>query len=75
MHVELTVKLPQLEITNARTALETHPHTSCPKIIDHYKELIGLNVARGFTHKVANYSAGHGVARTLRHFFKQWHQR
>ena len=45
MHVELTVKLPELEITHARTAFETHPHTSCPKIIDHYEELIGLNLS------------------------------
>ena len=58
MHVELTVKLPELEITHARTAFETHPHTSCPKIIDHYEEVIGLNVARGFTQKVRELFGG-----------------
>ena len=58
MHVELTVQLPQLEITNAKTTFETHPHTSCPKILNHYKELIGLSIARGFTHKVRELFGG-----------------
>ena len=58
MQVELTVKLPQLEIIDVRTVFETHPHLSCPKIIDHYNKLIGLNIARGFTHKVRELFGG-----------------
>jgi len=58
MQVELTVTLPQLEIIDVRTVFETHPHSSCPKIIDHYNKLIGLNIARGFTHKVRELFGG-----------------
>jgi len=58
MQVELVVKLPQLEIIDVKTAFETHPHTSCPKIVDHYNKLIGLSIARGFTHKVRELFGG-----------------
>ena len=52
------VKVPELEIIDAKAGFETHPHTSCPRILDHYKNLIGLNIARGFTHKVRELFGG-----------------
>ena len=37
---------------------ETHPHGGCPSIIDHYGGLVGLSIARGFTHKVRELFGG-----------------
>jgi hypothetical protein len=58
MVVELRIAYPSLEITDARVVLETHPHTSCTRIEDHYRSLIGLSIARGFTHKVRELFGG-----------------
>jgi len=38
--------------------METHPHSQCPQIEDHYHKLIGLSIARGFTHKVRELFGG-----------------
>ena len=58
MVVDLTIAVPSLEITDARAVLETHPHSACPRIEDHYRHLIGLSIARGFTHKVRELFGG-----------------
>lgn len=58
MVVDITVELPRLEITNASVVMETHPHTSCVTITDHYKKLVGLSIARGFTHKIRELFGG-----------------
>lgn len=58
MHVELRVRLPDLEITDARVVFENHPHQTCPMITTHYQQLVGLQVARGFTHKVRELFGG-----------------
>ena len=58
MQVEWIVQLPALEIIDASVVFETHPHESCPGIAVHYKKLIGLQVARGFTHKVRELFGG-----------------
>jgi hypothetical protein len=58
MVVDLTIAVPSLEILDARAALETHPHEACPRIEDHYQHLIGLSIARGFTHKVRELFGG-----------------
>ncbi len=58
MQVEMTVKVPELEITDVKSSFETHPHSSCPKILDHYQNLVGLNIARGFTHKIRELFGG-----------------
>jgi hypothetical protein len=58
MVVDLTIKVPELEIIDAKAALETHPHEACPRIEDHYQHLIGLSIARGFTHKVRELFGG-----------------
>ena len=44
--------------SSANAALETHPHAACPRIEDHYQHLIGLSIARGFTHKVRELFGG-----------------
>jgi hypothetical protein len=58
MIVDLDIRVPSLEILNANVVLETHPHESCPKIEDHYGNLVGLSIARGFTHKVRELFGG-----------------
>jgi hypothetical protein len=58
MIVDMHVAVPSLEILYANAALETHPHAACPRIEDHYQHLIGLSIARGFTHKVRELFGG-----------------
>lgn len=58
MQVELRVQLPSMEIVGAQVGFETHPHESCPRIVEHYEKLIGLSIARGFTHKVRELFGG-----------------
>jgi hypothetical protein len=52
MVVDLEVSFPRLEITDARVVFESFPQPGCPSITDHYRQLIGLSIARGFTHEV-----------------------
>jgi hypothetical protein len=58
MVVDLMVHTANLEITEARVVFEEHPHVSCPTIADHYTQLVGLSVARGFTHRVRELFGG-----------------
>jgi Protein of unknown function (DUF2889) len=58
MQIDLEVAFPSLEIVAASVRFETHPHGGCPAIIDHYGGLVGLSIARGFTHKVRELFGG-----------------
>jgi hypothetical protein len=58
MQVELEVGFPSLEIVDASVHFETHPNDVCPVITTHYEKLIGLSIARGFTHKVRELFGG-----------------
>jgi hypothetical protein len=58
MVVDLTVNFPSLVITDAEVLFETYPQSECPRITDHYREVVGLSVARGFTHKVRELFGG-----------------
>jgi Protein of unknown function (DUF2889) len=58
MIVDLTVAIPSLEILEAKAVLEIHPHTTCKRIEDHYDNLVGLSIARGFTHKIRELFGG-----------------
>ncbi len=65
MEVEMTVRFPSLEITDVAVEFGEHPQDICPGIATHYRELIGLSVARGFTHKVRELFGGpRGCAHT-----------
>lgn len=65
MVIDLTVGFPDLVITDTQVRMETHPHRYCSSIVDHYRELIGLSIARGFTHKVRELFGGpRGCAHT-----------
>ena len=58
MVVDLTVSFPELEILAAEAVMETHPHERCPSITSHYEGLVGLSIARGFTHRVRELFGG-----------------
>jgi len=58
MVVDLVIEFPSLEIVQARAVLEIHPHEQCPRIEDHYQNLVGLSITRGFTHKVRELFGG-----------------
>ena len=58
MQVELEVAYPSLEIVDARVDFLVHPHTTCPAIVEHYRGLIGMSIARGFTHRVRELFGG-----------------
>lgn len=58
MVVDLVVSYPALAIEAANVVIETHPHDTCPRIEDHYGKLVGLSIARGFTHKVRELFGG-----------------
>lgn len=58
MIVDLEVSFPDLQITAAEVVFESHPHELCPSITEHYGKLVGLSIARGFTHKVRELFAG-----------------
>jgi len=58
MVVDLTVAFPSLEITGAEVVFETHPQETCPAIASHYENLVGLSIARGFTHRVRELFGG-----------------
>lgn len=58
MVIDMVVVVPQMEIVEANAVMEVHPHSSCPTITDHYESLVGLSIARGFTHKVRELFGG-----------------
>jgi Protein of unknown function (DUF2889) len=58
MIVDLHVAVPSLEIVWAKAELDVHPHLTCKAIEPHYENLVGLSIARGFTHKVRELFGG-----------------
>lgn len=58
MVVDLVVDTTNLEILEAAVVFEQHPHPACPSIVDHYANLVGLSIARGFTHRIRELFGG-----------------
>jgi hypothetical protein len=58
MVVQLRVSFPMMEIIDASAELKEFPHHECPGIGIKYKQLVGLSIARGFTHKVRELFGG-----------------
>jgi Protein of unknown function (DUF2889) len=58
MIVEMTVSFPQLEILEAGVVFDGFPNETCPGIAPQYDKLVGLSIARGFTHKVRELFGG-----------------
>lgn len=58
MQIGIEISVPELIIEAVHTEFPTHPHTVCPSIIDHYDNLVGLSIQRGFTHNVRELFGG-----------------
>jgi hypothetical protein len=58
MTVDLLVAVDTMTITDVTVVFESHPHDQCPRIIDHYRSLIGLSITRGFTHQIRDLFGG-----------------
>jgi|TARA_B110000305_G_C19297535_1_gene567414 hypothetical protein len=58
MQVDIEVSYPSMEIVAAKVHMETHPNLECTRIEPHYGKLVGLSIARGFTHKVKELFGG-----------------
>jgi len=58
MQLDMVVKYPELVIVDADVRFRAFPQDACPSIVTHYRELIGMSVARGFTHKVRELFGG-----------------
>lgn len=58
MVVELQVEVPSLIISDANVDFVVHPNQTCPRIVEHYRELIGLSISRGFSKKVRELFGG-----------------
>lgn len=58
MQLGMEIAFPALEITGATVHFESHPHNTCPTIADHYGNLVGLSIARGFTHRARDLFGG-----------------
>lgn len=59
-HMQLSIELrfPELEIVAATSAFESHPQELCPSITQHYENLVGLSIGRGFTKRVGELFGG-----------------
>lgn len=65
MRVVLEIQVETLTIVDVKVDFDTFPHTVCPSIIDSYRQLIGVNVARGFNRQVRELFGGpRGCAHT-----------
>lgn len=58
MQVSIEISFPHLEIVDVTVGFETHPRDECPTISAHYHNLVGLSIARGFTHQVRELFGG-----------------
>lgn len=58
MQVSIEISFPQLRILAVTTHFEMHPREECPTITAHYDRLVGLSIARGFTHQVRELFGG-----------------
>jgi hypothetical protein len=58
MQITIDIQFPSLEIVDVEVHFESHPTAMCPTITDRYRDLIGLSIARGFTHRVRELFGG-----------------
>ena len=58
MIVDLVVEMPAMVITGVDVVMATHPHGHCVEIVEHYQKLVGLSIARGYTHRVRELFGG-----------------
>ena len=52
MALQVSVRIDDLTITEARAHMHTFPHTECPGIVAAFAGLVGIGVTRGYTRQV-----------------------
>jgi hypothetical protein len=52
MELRVTVRISDMTITEASANMHAFPHAECPGIVQAFKDLAGLSVARGYTRAV-----------------------
>lgn len=58
MQVELLIEAATLAIVDVRVDMHVRPQIECRDILPAYDQLVGLSIARGFTHKVREMFGG-----------------
>ena len=58
MVVELTVATDSFEIVDVSTKMNVHPYEQCTAVLNSYRQLIGLSIARGYSRKVRELFGG-----------------
>ncbi len=58
MVVDLIVAFPTMEIVDAVAVMDTMPNRVCQDGLPTYKQLIGVSISRGYTHKVRDLFGG-----------------
>lgn len=58
MELRVTVRLPDLTITESDAVMHVFPHSECPGIVAAFRALAGLQVGRGYTREVQNRFGG-----------------
>lgn len=52
MELRVTIRESDLTIADADAVMHTFPHAECPSIVEAFRSLAGLSVARGYTRQV-----------------------
>ncbi len=58
MILDLVVGFPHMTITEASLVMQTYPQPQCRAIEEDYGRLVGVSIARGFSHKVRELFGG-----------------
>lgn len=58
MVVEMIVAGETFEILDISTKMNVHPYPQCPKVLESYRQLVGLSIARGYSRKVRELFGG-----------------
>jgi hypothetical protein len=58
MVLDLDISFPSMEIVRVEVVFEDFPHATCPTIVPEYQKLVGLSIARGFTHTIRDLFGG-----------------
>jgi hypothetical protein len=67
MELRVTVRLADFTITDADAVMHTFPHFECPAIVEAFRGLVGLSVARGYTRAVQERFGGVSGCTHLEH--------
>ena len=58
MIVELVVNAATFEIVDVKTTMNVHPYEECTNVLNSYRQLIGVSIARGYSRKVKDLFGG-----------------